>query len=308
MKTTLRGVLLLSAAAALGCGGERAGESTAGELAGSISADGSSTVYPITEAMAEEFGTEHEGRVRVTVGLSGTGGGFKRFCAGETDVSNASRPIKDSEKQLCQQNGVTYVELPVAYDGSGVEDDMWVDKNYLRQLIAKAKRPATDCSYRIVLFTSPGAQRVAGFSDCSLLPTGSLVARSAGTVIATGHMTPGGTYRHHAVVSIKKRAENEGRNVILALLSLGIGLKQVIVVDEDIDPFDPMQVDWAMATRFQADKDAIIIPRIACSTLDPSCPEPRVTAGLGIDATAPMKDRWRFEKVEIPGVDKVKYL
>ncbi len=122
------------------------------------------------------------------------------------------------------------------------------------------------------------------------------------------NMTPGGTFRHHVVVSIKKRAENEGRNVILALLSLGIGLKQVIVVDEDIDPFDPMQVEWAMATRFQADRDAIIVPRIACSTLDPSCPENRVTAGLGIDATAPMKERWRFEKVEIPGVDRVKYL
>src|SRR5918995_1510959 len=122
------------------------------------------------------------------------------------------------------------------------------------------------------------------------------------------NMTPGGTFRPHVGVSIKKRAENEGRNVILALLSMGIGLKQVIVVDEDIDPFDPMQVDWAMATRFQADKDAIIVPRIACSTLDPSCPEARVTAGLGIDATAPMTDRWRFEKVEIPGVDKVKYI
>lgn len=122
------------------------------------------------------------------------------------------------------------------------------------------------------------------------------------------NLTPGGTFRHHVVISIKKRAENEARNVILALLSMGIGLKQVIVVDDDIDPFDPLQVDWAMATRFQADKDAIIIPRIACSTLDPSVPEPRVTAGLGIDATAPMKDRWRFEKVEIPGVDKVKYI
>jgi len=122
------------------------------------------------------------------------------------------------------------------------------------------------------------------------------------------NMTPGGTFRHHVVVAIKKRAENEGRNVILALLSMGIGLKQVIVVDDDIDPFDPLQVDWAMATRFQADKDAIIIPRIACSTLDPSCPEARVTAGMGLDATAPMKERWRFEKVEIPGVDKVKYV
>lgn len=122
------------------------------------------------------------------------------------------------------------------------------------------------------------------------------------------NMTPGGTFRHHVVVSIKKRAENEGRNVILALLAMGIGLKQVIVVDHDIDPFDPMQVEWAMSTRFQADKDAIIVPRIACSTLDPSCPENRVTAGLGIDATAPMKEHWRFEKVEIPGVDKIKYL
>jgi 2,5-furandicarboxylate decarboxylase 1 len=122
------------------------------------------------------------------------------------------------------------------------------------------------------------------------------------------NFTPGGTFRHHVVVSIKKRSENEGRNVILALLSLGIGLKQVTVVDDDIDAFNPMQVDWALATRMQADKDVIIIPRIACSTLDPSVPEPRVTAGLGIDATAPMKDRWRFEKVEIPGVDKVKYI
>ncbi len=122
------------------------------------------------------------------------------------------------------------------------------------------------------------------------------------------NMTPGGTFRHHVVVSIRKRAENEGRNVILALLAMGIGLKQVIVVDDDIDAFDPMQVDWAMATRFQADKDLIVIPRIACSTLDPSCPEARVTAGMGIDATAPLTDRWRFEKVEIPGVDKVKYI
>ena len=122
------------------------------------------------------------------------------------------------------------------------------------------------------------------------------------------NMTPGGTFRHHAVVSIKKRAENEGRNVILAVLSLGIGIKQVIVVDEDIDPFNSMDVDWAMATRFQADKDVIIIPRVACSTLDPSCPEARVTAAMGIDATAPLKDRWRFEKVEIPGVEKVKYI
>ncbi len=122
------------------------------------------------------------------------------------------------------------------------------------------------------------------------------------------NMTPGGTFRHHVVVSIKKRSQEEARNVILALLSMGIGLKQVTVVDEDIDPFDPLQVEWALSTRMQPDKDIIIIPRIACSTLDPSCPAPRITGAWGIDATAPLADRWRFAKVEIPGVDKVKYL
>ena len=122
------------------------------------------------------------------------------------------------------------------------------------------------------------------------------------------HMTPGGTFRHHVVVSIKKRSQEEARNVILALLSLGIGLKQVTMVDDDINVFDPLEVEWALSTRMQPDKDIIIIPRIACSTLDPSCPAPRITAAWGIDATAPMKERWRFEKVEIPGVDKVKYL
>ncbi len=98
------------------CGGGRPDS----RLSGSISVDGSSTVYPITEAMAEEFGIAHDGAVRVTVGLSGTGGGFKRFCAGETDISNGSRTIKESEQQLCAQNNVEYIEIPVAYDGLSV--------------------------------------------------------------------------------------------------------------------------------------------------------------------------------------------
>ncbi|HXG52587.1 MAG TPA: UbiD family decarboxylase [candidate division Zixibacteria bacterium] len=122
------------------------------------------------------------------------------------------------------------------------------------------------------------------------------------------HMTPGGTFRHHAVVSIKKRSQEEGRNLILALLALGIGLKQVTVVDDDIDVANPLEVEWALSTRMQPDRDIIVVPRIACSTLDPSVPAPRVTAAWGIDATAPLADRWRFEKVEIPGVDRVKYI
>ena len=85
-------------------------------------------------------------------------------------------------------------EFPIGYTGSGVDDDMWLDKSYLRQLIAKSKRPTSDCSYRIVLSTGHGAPSVTGFSDCSFLSTGQLVARQAGTVIATGHMTAGVTY------------------------------------------------------------------------------------------------------------------
>jgi hypothetical protein len=80
--------------------------------------DGSSTVFPITEAVAEEFQKTSESKV--TVGISGTGGGFKKLCTGETDISDASRPIKPSEVELCQKNGVKYVELPIAYDGLAI--------------------------------------------------------------------------------------------------------------------------------------------------------------------------------------------
>jgi len=85
-------------------------------------------------------------------------------------------------------------EFPVGYTGSGVEDDMWLDKAYLRQLIAKAARPSVDCTYRILLCTDPGAATVSGFTSCTFLSTGQLAARQAGTVIATGHMTAGATY------------------------------------------------------------------------------------------------------------------
>ncbi len=85
-------------------------------------------------------------------------------------------------------------DFPIGYSGSGVDDDMWLDKNYLRQLIAKSARPSTGCSYRIVLSTDSGAPPVSGFSDCSFLSTAGLAPRQAGTVIATGHMTAGATY------------------------------------------------------------------------------------------------------------------
>lgn len=86
---------------------------------GRINIDGSSSVYPITEAVAEEYRFLHDD-IRVTVGVSGTGGGFKKFARGETDISNASRPIKESEVKACADNNITFIEIPVAYDGLAV--------------------------------------------------------------------------------------------------------------------------------------------------------------------------------------------
>ena len=118
--------LLLALAAALlavlaaGCGGggeEGTAETTepAAELSGTVEADGSSTVGPLTTAAAEAFGEQYPD-VQVTVGISGTGGGFERFCAGETDISDASRPIKDEEAAICADAGIEYIEIPVAVD------------------------------------------------------------------------------------------------------------------------------------------------------------------------------------------------
>jgi phosphate transport system substrate-binding protein len=123
MKTTrtLSAVLILALALlASACGGddESSGGSTAGgdaSLSGRIQADGSSTVGPLVTRAAEKFQQENSG-VQVTVGVSGTGGGFERFCAGETDVSNASRPIKEEEEQACTAKGVEHVEFQVAND------------------------------------------------------------------------------------------------------------------------------------------------------------------------------------------------
>lgn len=83
--------------------------------ASTIKIDGSSTVFPITEAVAEDFQAANRG-TNVTVGISGTGGGFEKFCNGETDISNASRPIKQAEMDKCKATGIDYMELPVAYD------------------------------------------------------------------------------------------------------------------------------------------------------------------------------------------------
>jgi phosphate transport system substrate-binding protein len=119
----LLGLSLILALVAAACGGDddAGGGSTGGgtALSGSIVIDGSSTVAPITEAVAEEFRKEQAG-VEARVGTSGTGGGFTKFCNGETDIQDASRAINDEEKQACQAKGVTYQEFRVGLDGLAV--------------------------------------------------------------------------------------------------------------------------------------------------------------------------------------------
>lgn len=106
-------VAILSGLLLSGCGREPAGTSNAANM---IRIDGSSTVFPVAEAVAEEFQLAGSNRVRVTVGLSGTGGGFKKLCRGDADIANASRPILVEEMAKCRAAGIKYLELPIAFD------------------------------------------------------------------------------------------------------------------------------------------------------------------------------------------------
>ena len=112
-------ILVVCTALVSACGGGQSGDaSSAGSSAAPavIKVDGSSTVFPIAEAVAEEFNKSHQ-NVRITVGVSGTGGGFQKFCRAETDISDASRPIKPTEIESCKKAGIEFIELPIAYDG-----------------------------------------------------------------------------------------------------------------------------------------------------------------------------------------------
>ena len=139
-------VLALTTTVLAGCGGGRGSDNASGttstatggrsDLSGRIEADGSSTVGPYTTAAAERFQRENSG-VQITVGVSGTGGGFERFCRGETDISNASRPIKDEETAACTAEGIEYVEFQVANDALTVvvnKDNDWTTCLTVEQL------------------------------------------------------------------------------------------------------------------------------------------------------------------------------
>lgn len=147
---TARALLAVAvcAVALAACGGNNQNAGTTGaeasggtdtaakELAGDVKVDGSSTVAPLSTAAAELF-AEQQAKVRVTVGTSGTGGGFEKFCNGETDISNASRPIKDEEKTACQGKGIAYEEFSVANDALTVvvhKDNTWASCLTVEQL------------------------------------------------------------------------------------------------------------------------------------------------------------------------------
>jgi phosphate transport system substrate-binding protein len=106
----------LAAAAGIAAALATVGVPAAGAPPKTVTFDGSSTVFPVTEAVAEDFQTAKRGKIRVTVGISGTGGGFKKFCRGEIDIANASRPILDKEIAACKAAGIEYLEIPVAFD------------------------------------------------------------------------------------------------------------------------------------------------------------------------------------------------
>lgn len=120
----------------LSCGTSTNGNESKNLFEGVVRVDGSSTVYPITEAVAEEFRVDQP-NVKVTVGVSGTGGGFNKFSRGETDINDASRPIKEKEAETCSSNNVNYVELTIAFDGLAVlvnKENTWVDHFTVEEL------------------------------------------------------------------------------------------------------------------------------------------------------------------------------
>jgi phosphate binding protein len=129
--------IALAALALAACSSNPAGGNGSGDqLSGAVKVDGSSTVAPLSEAAAALYADEQP-QVKVSVGTSGTGGGFEKFCAGETDISDASRPIKDEEKKACADKGIEYVELVVANDALSVvvnKENNWADCLTVEQL------------------------------------------------------------------------------------------------------------------------------------------------------------------------------
>lgn len=120
------------------------------------------------------------------------------------------------------------------------------------------------------------------------------------------HIPPSGCGKFHAVISLRKEHEGDGKDAILAGFSSSRDLKLVTAVDDDVDPYNPREVEWAVATRFQADRDLVVITGAKGNALDPSCEPTGITARMGIDATKPLQARERFERIVIPGMESIR--
>ncbi len=119
------------------------------------------------------------------------------------------------------------------------------------------------------------------------------------------HLSPGGTMRYHLYVQIRKRQEGEAKNVMMGAFAGSFDVKQVIVVDDDVDIHNPTEVEWAVATRFQADRDLLVVPESQGSKLDPSTRN-GVGAKMGLDATKPLSaGEMVFKRIRVPGEESV---
>jgi 2,5-furandicarboxylate decarboxylase 1 len=119
------------------------------------------------------------------------------------------------------------------------------------------------------------------------------------------HLSPGGVCRYHLYVQIRKRQEGEAKNIMLGAFAGHYDVKHVVVVDEDVDIHDPAEVEWAVATRFQADRDLVIVPESQGSKLDPSTRD-GVGAKMGLDATKPLAaGEMVFKRIRVPGEEAV---
>ncbi|MEW6266973.1 MAG: UbiD family decarboxylase [Thermodesulfobacteriota bacterium] len=131
------------------------------------------------------------------------------------------------------------------------------------------------------------------------------LVRHAAPTTRRVHLTPGGTCRYHAVIALDKQNEGEAKNAMFAAFASSQEIKHVVVVDNDVNIFDPLEVEWAVATRCQAQRDVFIVPRAAGNRLDPSS-EDGISDKMGLDATIPSNaDRERYERIRIPGEEHI---
>jgi UbiD family decarboxylase len=210
-------------------------------------------------------------------------------------VPSRSEILMEGRILLDQAKSESMVEMLRTYDMKRIQPVFQLDRIYYRD----------QCIYHDIL---------PGYSEHRLLmgiPIESRIHHAVKNVVPTTenvHLTDGGCNWLHAVIQIKKRLEGEPKNAILAAFAAHPSLKMAIVVDDDIDPKDPIQVEYAIATRCQADRDLIIVRNAKGSSLDPSSDQENLlTTKLGIDATvSKFKEKGRFEIARIPGLEKTK--